>query len=163
MLSRIYTICIFVVIVSFVTPLQAEQQKLKQFVSGSYQKLVAENTKKPLMLTIWSTTCSTCLQKMSLLRELQKSRTDINFVMLSTDDVSVASQVKSVLLTNQLTSVENWIFADKNEQKLRYEIDPTWYGELPRTYFYNKNNERVGISGAISQQAYETIFKKMFN
>ena len=78
MLSRIYTICTFVVIVSFITPLQAEQQKLKQFVSGSYQNLLAENTKKPLMLTIWSTTCSTCLQKMSLLRELQKNRTDIN-------------------------------------------------------------------------------------
>ncbi len=162
-MSRIYTICIFVVIVSFLAPLQAEQQKLKQFVSGSYQNLLAENTKKPLMLTIWSTTCSTCLQKMSLLRELQKNRTDINFVMLSTDDVSLASQVKSILSKNQLTDVESWIFADKNAQKLRYEIDPTWYGELPRTYFYNKNNERVGISGAISQQAYETIFKKMFN
>lgn len=163
MLSKIYTVCIFVVLTCFAMTLQAEQKKLKHFVSGSYQDLLAGKDKRPLVLTIWSTTCSTCMQKMPLLKQLYKNRSDIHFVMLSTDDVSTSNLVASVLQKNELAGVENWVFADKNAQKLRYEIDPTWYGELPRTYFFNKNDERVGISGAISQQDYETIFKKMLN
>lgn len=163
MLPKISTVCIFVVLTCFAMTLQAEQKNLRHFVSGSYQDLLAGKDKRPLVLTIWSTTCSTCMQKMPLLKQLYENRSDIHFVMLSTDDVSASNQVTSVLKKHQLTDVESWVFAEKNAQKLRYEIDPTWFGELPRTYFFSKSNERVGISGAISQQNYEAIFKKMLN
>ena len=82
-------------------------------------------------------------------------------VMLTTDDASATEQVQQILAKNGLTGLENWQFGDENPQKLRYEIDPLWYGELPRTYFLNKRHEREGISGVLSQENYETQFKKM--
>lgn len=152
-------IYLFVFSFSLALPIHAEQAQLKHFVPGSYQQLLNSNADKPFVLTIWSTTCSSCLEKMALLNELQRSRPDINIIMLSTDDVSAADQIQTVLAKNELTNLENWVFAEENAQRLRYEIDPGWYGELPRTYFLNKNHERHGVSGALSHEDYDHIFK----
>lgn len=84
-------------------------------------------------------------------------------VMLATDDASATDEVQQILAKNELTGLENWLFADENPQKLRYEIDPKWYGELPRTYFLNKKHDREGFSGVLSQEDYESRFKKMLN
>lgn len=162
MVSKIYIILIFVSLL-IVAPVYAEKVTLKHFVPGSYQQLLEENADKPFMLAIWSTTCSSCMEKMALLNELQESRPEINIVMLATDDVSVSDQIQTVLANNELTGLDNWVFADENAQRLRHEIDPKWYGELPRTYFLNKNHERQGISGALSREDYDTIFKVILN
>jgi thiol-disulfide isomerase/thioredoxin len=141
----------------------AETAGLKPFVAGSYRHLLDSNAQKPFMLVIWSITCSSCLKDMALLNKMHKVNPKINMVMLSTDDVSATEQVQQILAKNELTGLENWLFADENPQKLRYEIDPRWYGELPRTYFLNKNHEREGVSGVLSQEDYEAMFKKMLN
>lgn len=101
--------------------------------------------------------------KMPLLNELSKNMPGVNLVMLATDDASASDQVKSILAENELNKLDNWIFADTNPQKLRYEIDPKWYGEVPRTYFVDKNHQRVGVSGALSRETYETMLKELFN
>ncbi|WP_305622934.1 hypothetical protein [Nitrosomonas sp.] len=118
---------------------------------------------KPFMLVIWSTTCSSCMEKMTLLSDLTKIRPEVNIVMLATDDVSATDLIQTVLAKNELTNLEHWILAEENAQKLRYEIDPKWYGELPRTYFLNKNHERHGISGALSSEDYKNIFRVLLN
>ena len=162
MFTKIFIIYFFVLLFISI-PAQAEKVQLKHFVPGSYQQLLEKNADKPFMLAIWSTTCSSCMEKMALLNELKESRPEINIVMLSTDDVSVSDQIQAVLAKNELAALDNWVFADENAQRLRHEIDPKWYGELPRTYFLNKNHERQGISGALSQEDYETILKVILN
>ncbi|MEI2768966.1 MAG: hypothetical protein V9E86_10910 [Nitrosomonas sp.] len=144
-------------------PAHAEQADLKHFTSGSYQQLLKEYADKPFVLMIWSINCTSCLKKMPLMNELRKSMPDINMIMLATDDASAADQVKSILTGNELNQVDNWIFADANSQKLRYEIDPKWYGEVPRTYFLDKDHQRLGISGSVPRETLETILKKILN
>lgn len=148
---------------AFTTSLHAEQATLKPFASGSYQQLLDSNTNKPFMLVIWSITCSSCLKDMALLNKMHKMHPEINMVMLTTDDASATDDIQKILAKNELTGLENWLFADENPQKLRYEIDTKWYGELPRTYFLNKKHEREGVSGVLSQVDYETSFKKILN
>lgn len=145
------------------SPAHAEQADLKHFTSGSYQQLLKEYADKPFVLMIWSINCTSCLKKMPLMNELRKSMPDINMIMLATDDASAADQVKSILTGSELNQVDNWIFADANPQKLRYEIDPKWYGEVPRTYFLDKDHQRLGISGSVPRETLETILKKIFN
>ena len=156
-------ICHFLLFCAIALPSHAGQATLKPFVPGSYQQLLDSNANKPFMLVIWSITCSSCLKDMALLNKMHKSRPEINMVMLATDDAAATDQIQQILVKNELTGLENWIFADENPQKLRYEIDSVWYGELPRTYFLNKGHEREGISGVLSQDDYETLFKKILN
>jgi len=139
----------------------AEQANLKQFASGSYQQLLKNYADKPFVLMIWSIHCSTCLKKMPVLSELRKNMPDLNLIMLATDDISATDQVNSILNNNELSQADNWIFADANPQKLRYEIDPKWYGEVPRTYFLDKNHQRIGISGSVPPNTLETMLKNI--
>jgi thiol-disulfide isomerase/thioredoxin len=97
-----------VVQIMMVMPAYAEKEQLKPFVSGSYQHLLKENDDRPFMLAIWSITCTTCMEKMALLNELQRNRPDLNIVMLATDDVSIADQIQKVLAKNQLTDLMEW-------------------------------------------------------
>ena len=153
----------FALLCSMALSVHAEQAQLKPFVSGSYQQLLDSNANKPFMLVIWSITCSSCLKDMALLNKMHKTHPEINMLMLATDDASATDDIQKILAKNDLTGLENWLFADENPQKLRYEIDPKWYGELPRTYFLNKKHEREGVSGVLSQEDYETLFKKFLN
>lgn len=141
----------------------AEQAQLKHFASGSYQQLLKQYADKPIVVMIWSIHCTICLEKMPLLSELRKNKPDINLIMIATDDVSATNQVRSILNENKLDQVDNWIFADANPQKLRYEIDPKWYGEVPRTYFLDKDHQRVGISGSVPRETMETMIREIFN
>ncbi len=95
--------------------------------------------------------------------ELRKSMPDIHLIMLATDDASATDRAMSILTENELNQTDNWIFADANLQKLRYEIDPKWYGEVPRTYFVDKDHQRVGVSGSVPREKLETMLKKLFN
>lgn len=84
-------------------------------------------------------------------------------IMLATDDLSAMDQIQQILEKNQLSAIENWVFADENTQKLRFEIDPKWYGELPRTYFLDAAHQRTGVSGVLSKEDYETMFTTILN
>lgn len=84
-------------------------------------------------------------------------------IMLATDDVSATSQIQQLLEKNQLSGIDNWVFAEENAQKLRFEIDPKWYGEMPRTYFLDAAHQRTGISGVLSKEEYESLLTKILH
>ncbi len=141
----------------------ADSAKLKPFTSGSYRQLLDAYTDKPLVLMIWSVNCTSCRKKMPVMSELRQRMPEVNLIMLATDDASVSEQVDSILTEHKLKQTDNWIFADANPQKLRYEIDPKWYGEVPRTYFIDKNHQRIGISGSIPDEKIEAMIKTILN
>ncbi|MGZ5052655.1 MAG: TlpA family protein disulfide reductase [Methylobacter sp.] len=131
------------------------------FVPGSYQKILADHANQPFMLVLWSINCSSCLKDMALLNEIHKNRPELKMVMIAADEPSAAGQIQQILEKNQLTGIENWAYADDNAEKLQYEIDPSWYGELPRTYFFDKSHQRTSVSGVLSKQDYEAMFAKI--
>jgi len=140
---------------------QAETPTLKEFKPGSYQQLLTANQQQPFMLVIWSITCSSCLKDMALLNTVHKHYPKFKIIMLATDDASANEQIQQILTKNQLTGLENWRFADENSQKLQYEIDPKWYGELPRTYFFDKSQQRQGVSGVLQKADYDEMITKL--
>jgi thiol-disulfide isomerase/thioredoxin len=141
----------------------AEKAALKPFTSGSYQQILSNNANRPFMLVIWSIDCSSCLKDMGLLSSIHKDKPELKIIMLAMDDESATDQIEQILKKNSVLDLENWIFADSNTQKLRFEIDPKWYGEIPRTYFLNAEHGREGVSGVLTQKAYDALIKRMMN
>lgn len=138
----------------------AEGTDLNAFDSGGYPALLPDDD-RPVMLTLWSTTCSSCLKELSMMKELIDQHPDVAFVFVSVDDFSVADQVTAVLQKNRLTQFSNWLFTENNSARLRYQIDPYWYGELPRTYFFDRNRQRTGVSGVLSKKEYAEKLAKI--
>jgi thiol-disulfide isomerase/thioredoxin len=139
----------------------ADEATVKPFISGSYQQILAANPKQALMLAIWSVDCPSCLKDMDVLNKLHEKRPDLKIVMLATDDAEALPEIKRIIDSHKLDGLENWAFASDNPEKLRYEIDPAWYGELPRTYFFDAGHQRVGKSGAMSLEEFEAQFSKL--
>ncbi|MDO9170186.1 MAG: hypothetical protein Q7U18_14000 [Methylobacter sp.] len=157
-LKKLFPYLLFLLLAPLYSPVQAEPSA---FTSGSYQQILSSNANQPFMLVIWSINCSSCLKDMELLSNIHKSRPELNMIMLAADELSVTDQVQQILEKNQLSDIENWIYADENTQKLQFEIDPKWYGELPRTYFFDNTHQRTGVSGVLSKQEYDEMFTKI--
>ena len=132
----------------------AEKDKQNQFQSGSYQQILANNKEQPFILSVWSVTCSSCLKEMELVRKIHNKKPELKFVMLSVDDFSDVDEVRNILYKQGVADLESWVFAEQNSQRLRFEIDSGWYGEIPRTYFFDKSHNRVGVSGLITEKEY---------
>jgi len=139
----------------------AEQPALKPFIGGSYQQILANNANHPFILVVWSLTCSSCIKDMELLSAIHRNRPGFKIIMLATDGVSETAQIQSILEKYQLSEIENWVYADENTQKLQFEIDPKWYGEQPRTYFFSAAHQREGVSGALSKNDFDARLAKI--
>ncbi len=75
-----------------------------------------------------------------------------NVVLISTDDSSVADQAWQVIEKYNMEKVDGWIFSDDFAERIRYNIDPNWHGELPRSYFYFADHTLHAHSGILSEQ-----------
>ncbi|MDN5870660.1 MAG: TlpA family protein disulfide reductase [Nitrococcus sp.] len=120
------------------------------FESGSLQKILDARAGEPFVLVLWSLRCVPCREEMELLSKLRRQHPALDVVFVSTDGMERAEDVTAALEQHGLAEAKSWIFAGP-VQRLRYEIDPSWYGVLPRSYFYDANHERVAVSGGLEK------------
>lgn len=129
--------------------------ELRTFTENSLDDIERAHTGKPFLLHLWSLDCASCLKEMRLLSGWLQEHPEVRLVMLSTDGPQMAREVERMLRGNGLDQTEGWLFAEANAPQLRYAIDPRWYGEMPRTYFYDAAHRRTAKSGALTIQHLE--------
>ncbi len=136
----------------------AEAVASNSFVSGSFERILNAYQGRSFMLVMWSLECAACRKELGLLAATCRDNPDLKLVLISTDDASTAeAEISRVLAENGLQKAESWIFAGANQQKLRYEVDPIWYGEIPRTYFYIAGHQRAAFSGMLREEHLEAF------
>ena len=124
---------------------------LKPFYADSLKQIVGARNDSPFLLVLWSIDCPPCLQELARLQQLRDQFPDNALVLVSTDGRDSSVDVAQLLNDFQLQQVESWIFAESIPERLRYAIDPAWYGELPRAYFYQSAEQRRAHSGSLSK------------
>ena len=123
---------------------------LKPFVSDSLQQIISSRQGAPFILVLWSIDCPPCLQELARLQQLRTQFHATSLVLVSTDEMQLANEVTQLLSDFELDQMDSWIFAEPMPERLRYAIDPAWYGELPRAYFYRSGGQRIAHSGSLS-------------
>lgn len=141
---------VWIVLVLFAAT-AAQAGEPRAFASGTLQKIVAAHHGKPFILGLWSLSCSHCREELTMLGQLLAGQPDTPLVLLSTDSIEQSADIAATLQGYGLSQVESWVFADTYTERLQYEIDNRWYGELPRTYLYEANGARTGHSGRLEQ------------
>lgn len=124
-------------------------QITKHFARGSYQKIVSARAGKPFIISLWSLDCTYCRDDMVLFGKLSKKFHDLDLVLISTDTPEQMKEIERTLQKYPLKKAESWVFADSFVERLRYEVDTQWYGELPRTYFYDAQGHALALSGKL--------------
>lgn len=129
--------------------------ELKAFLPGSLEQITADRQGRPFLLVLWSVDCPPCMKEFRQLQQLRHAFTDRSLVLVSTDGPEVTEEAQHILTSFELQDLDNWIFADNFPERLRYGIDPNWFGELPRAYFYDAAHQRSAKSGALSEASLQ--------
>lgn len=122
---------------------------VRPFAPGSLAGILAARAGRPFILAFWSVTCSHCPVEMKALAELKRRQPGLELVLVAADTPSDAAAVQALPKRLGLGQVEQWLFADDMPERLRFEIDRRWYGELPRTHFYDRQHQLTAVSGIV--------------
>lgn len=134
-------------------PVNAEE--IHSFISGSIKEITVARQGKPFILSLWSLTCTHCRDELSVLSGLQKKYPGLDVVLISTDSLEESAEVDDTLRQFTLSQAQAWVFADPFVERLRFEIDPKWHGELPRAYLYDASHRARAYSGKLNPELLE--------
>jgi len=101
------------------------------------------------MLVLWSLDCPPCYKELAMLAEQTNKNPQLNLVLVSTDTTDDIKEIQQKLSQFGFSHANAWVFENDIAQQLRYEIDPNWYGELPRSYLFDAQHNRQAISGIL--------------
>lgn len=130
----------------------AKIPSIKFFQMNSLKAIEEKYEYNDFILVLWSLECPPCYKELKLLSRWWKNNPNLKLVLVSTDSPDQIDAVKNFLDENRLIDGDNWAFSNASTMKLRYSIDPQWYGELPRSYFYQANKPRQAVSGILTEQ-----------
>lgn len=126
----------------------AQAADLQSFGRGSWSKLRAAHDGQPTVVHFWGLSCAPCLVEMPEWGKLRAERPDMKLVLVAADPVPQDSaRVNDMLARAGLAKAENWAFTDRFNERLRYEIDPAWAGELPRTLLIDRDGKETVLTG----------------
>ena len=115
---------------------------------------------QPLIISFWSIDCPYCIDDLKKLGKALSKNANVKLITVCVDGKESAKKAERILSQANLPKHEQYQYAEVDEDRLRYNIDPAWYGELPRTYFYDAAHQVTPLSGKISNSFLDKWFKK---
>lgn len=129
-------------------PAAADQ---KPFGVGSLAEIERGYRGHRFVLVLWQIDCAPCHREMKMLGKLRADHPELRLVLLGTDTIELLAETEALLAQYGLGDADAWHFEDSSQERLRYSIDPEWYGELPRNYLYDADGSRTGFSGGLDE------------
>jgi len=127
------------------------------FNGDVFNRLKVENANKQWLMVLWSVDCPACFKELALIKELREKHPNINVVIINTDGENEANVQSVKIMENyELSDTTTYFFEEGSADRNRYIIDPSWYGELPRSYFVDNKGMFHGKSGLVDV----TLIKK---
>jgi thiol-disulfide isomerase/thioredoxin len=112
----------------------------RPFVRGSWQDLRQEHAGHDVVVHFWGITCGPCLAELPRWAQFMRERPELDVVMVAVDPVIVdAGTITAALSKAGLEAPESWMFADPFSERLAFEVDPRWAGELPYTLLIRRD------------------------
>jgi thiol-disulfide isomerase/thioredoxin len=137
--------------------------ELRPFTADSLAAIKAQYAGRPFILSLWSVNwCGHCITELTMLGKVaaeldaRGTQQKLPLVLVSTDTPESTPALQSTLKRLGLESVDSWVFDDAIPERVRYAVDPGWYGELPRTYLYNARHQREAVTGVLSEKKLKT-------
>ena len=115
---------------------------------------------QPLIISFWSIDCPYCIDDLKKLGKALSKNKNVKLITVCVDGKESAKKAERILNLAHLPEHERYQYAEVDEDKLRYSIDSTWYGELPRTYFYDTTHQVTPLSGKISNSFLDAWLNK---
>ena len=138
----------------------AAEETIQPLEPGSFERIIATGKGRPLVVMVWSLDCDYCEPSFDALAQAKRTR-GLQVVTIATDraDDREAARLIGKKLARHGLSSHAWAFGTAPAERLRYDIDPKWRGEKPRSYWVDGNGHVRAYSGLISAE----IVTRMLN
>ena len=120
------------------------QAKLTAVDETAYQKLIAANKGKVVMIDFWATYCKPCRAEMPQLVAMEarlRSR-GLKLITISADEPEQESAAAKFVNEAKIPAPA-YIRRAKDDEKFINFIDPKWSGALPALFIYDKSGRKV--------------------
>jgi thiol-disulfide isomerase/thioredoxin len=126
----------------------ATEGELRPFKRGSWQEIRRAHAGQPVVVHFWGLTCGPCRVEMPKWGRLMQERPDLKLIAIDADLIpNEAGLVSETLAKTGLAGAENWMFVDDFVERLRFEINPRWRGEIPMTLMIAGDGKITTIEG----------------
>ncbi len=123
---------------------------LKPFVRGSWTELQQSHRGQPVIVHFWGLSCAPCLAELPHWGDLLRDRPGLDLVTVAADPVPEdPNRIRATLERDGLAPAEDWIFADSFLERLRFEVDPDWAGELPFNVLITSDGKTTSKAGTV--------------
>ncbi len=154
-------------------PVQAAGPQL--FKPDSLAAIQQKYAGRPFILSMWSADgCSHCITELTMLGKVAAELNahgkaaqgaanppeKLPLVLVATDTPGFSGPIRQTLKRLGLARMDSWVFDDGIPERLRHVIDPSWYGELPRTYLYDAQHQRITVVGVMSEHKLKAWLKQ---
>lgn len=163
MTKRLPAFIFLTFLAGFSIAVQAQQDNFKPFTADSFAEIKAAFAGEEFLVGLWSVDCPPCLVELDMMGELLELNPDLPFVLISTDPIEERESAAEFLEDFGLARIESWMFADSFTERLRFSVDPLWYGELPRSYFFDSEHQQQSHSGIMTPELLESWFSRSIN
>lgn len=131
------------------------------FTADSLATIKAQHAGRPFILSVWSVNeCGYCITELTLLGRFAKTQKRLPLVLVATDSPEFSPAIQKTLGQLGLGRAESWVFDDPIPERLRHAIDPSWYGELPRTYLYDAQHRRETVVGVLGEKRLQAWLRQ---
>ncbi|HEX8131655.1 MAG TPA: TlpA disulfide reductase family protein [Pyrinomonadaceae bacterium] len=101
-------------------------------------------TARPLLINFWATWCIPCRKEFPDLVKIDADYRGrgLEFVLVSADDVSdIKTTVPKFLREMRATSIPAYLLNATETEAAIAQVDPTWGGELPATFLFDRQGK----------------------
>ena len=157
-MKRYWLVLLSALFLSFSGSALADTSSLKPYQAGDWKAITKVNNGEPLAIHFWGVTCPACIKEMPLWGQFLKSNPNAKVVFIQVDDVSTDNMLK-MLNKAGLEKANNYYVVAPFDERLRYEIDPKWYGETPTTIVIDKHGKATRKTGLVDFQKLTIALK----
>lgn len=123
--------------------------EFKPYGRGDFDQVAQLRENRPRIIHYWSVTCPACIAELGQWTKFINEHRDIDIIFINTDDDEDRERAAARLEKNGLSRATHYGFSDSFVEKLYYEVDKSWRGELPFTVLISTNGPRVNVTGAL--------------
>lgn len=128
----------------------AAANDLSPFARGSFAELRKAHAGRPLVVHFWSIACPTCVAELAEWARTARETQDVDFVFVNADAAGDRARVEARVDKSGLRAATNFAFADRFLERLYFEVDRSWEGELPFTVLIGSGGETASVIGALT-------------
>jgi thiol-disulfide isomerase/thioredoxin len=134
--------------------------ELLPFDAKSLATLRKTHQGKPFVLAFWSVYCEPCRDEMAEWDAAKRKHPSLPIALVSTDAPADRALIDEFLKKYPPGPVQKWLFADAFSERVRYAVDKSWRGELPKSYFFDAAHRAEVKSGKVDRVWIEAWLAK---